>query len=63
RTRLSSNDDDSSLDDPRGDIAGSPDGQPIAEPATLKFELQGVRRLRLGISQPIGQKPSGASGY
>ncbi len=39
-------------DYPEGDTAGSPDGQPIAEPGTLKFELQGVRRLRLGYFPP-----------
>jgi len=39
-------------DYPKGESAGSPDGQPIAEPAALKLALQGVRRLRLGYFPP-----------
>jgi len=40
------------VDYPTGESAGSPDGQPIAEPDTLKFAMQGVRRLRLGYFPP-----------
>jgi hypothetical protein len=36
------------VDYPKGESAGSPDGQPIAEPDTLKFALKGIRRLRAG---------------
>jgi len=39
-------------DYPSGESAGSPDGQPIAEPAALKMLLQGIRRLRLGYFPP-----------
>ncbi|HEY9383509.1 MAG TPA: hypothetical protein VIP80_08320 [Gemmatimonadales bacterium] len=39
-------------DYPNGESAGSPDGQPIAEPVALKLVLQGIRRLRQGYFPP-----------
>jgi hypothetical protein len=39
-------------DYPGGESAGTPDGQPIAEPANAKFVVQGIRRLRVGYFPP-----------